>query len=137
MHSIWNSKLLQFTGLGILIEGLAILAFAFVARTDWLAAGKQVVLIFFLVLISFLIIRASAALSITKLIWLSIFLSFGGVFVFELIGFTVFPGLVKDVTPFSLEHMKGAILLLMLVFICYVTGIFTILLAKKLVSLLH
>ena len=114
-------KLLQFAALGVLLEGIAIYAFITVSKSDWAVPGKQIITIFFLISIIVLFSVTVRSFSFFEQLLLSWFLTAGFVVVYQFLGFTLFPGLVKDITPFSSEHFRVTF-----IFTCILFGIFNL-----------
>ena len=129
-----KTKLIFFAIVGFALQTIAILGFIGIAQTEWATPGKQVVIISFLIGMSSLIYMASETISVRGLLSLSAILSLWLVTVYELLGFSVFPGLVKDTTFLSLENIKGTLLFLAIIFSCYVAGALSFSFIRKKVS---
>ena len=109
-------KLLKFTALGVLLEGIAIYGFIAVSKSDWAMPGKQIVVIVFLISIIALLSVTAKSFSFFEQLLLSWFLTAGFIVAYQLLGFTLFSGLVKDITPFSIEHFHITILFSVILF---------------------
>jgi hypothetical protein len=128
-------NLYKLTALGILVELFAILGFICVAKTTLADPGKQITLIVSGIAIVALLIVAVKLLSIRELISLSVFLTVGFIAVEQTLSLAFFPGLLKDVVPFSLEHFRITGTVTIIIFGSYMGGIFLILAIKKLLKI--
>jgi hypothetical protein len=124
-------NLIKLIFIGAVIQGASLITFIAFGKTDWDKIGKPLSIwtgiICTLALCSFAmrfprnqVIVFSGALSITF------------VLLYEVLGFFLFPGLVKDLLPFSWEHFRGSTLLLVAVWTCYGTSIYVLSIIKKL-----
>lgn len=129
------SNLFKLTIEGILIEVVALLSFIGIAKTSWDFPGKQVVIIMALIAIIALLMVAVARLSIRELFYLSAFLTISIVCIYQILGFFFFPGIVKDVVPFSWEHLTNIGLVTVLVFCSHMGSVILIMGFKKILKL--
>jgi hypothetical protein len=63
-----------------------------------------------------------------------VWLAFGSVLVYQLLGFTMFPGLVKDLELFSLDHLSTSLTVFVLGFLGYLLLSFVVRLGLRLSS---
>ena len=129
------SNLFKLTLEGILIEVVAVLSFIGIAKTSWDFPGKQVVIIMALIAIIVFFIVAVARLSIRELFYLSAFLTIGIICIYQVLGFSFFPGIVKDVVPFSWEHLSNIGFVTLLVFCGHMGIVILIIGFKKILKL--
>ena len=116
--------------IGIVIQNICLIAFIAFGKTGWDKLGKPLSIwagiIYALALCSFV-----TRLPRNQMIIFSGALSFAFVLIYEVFGFLFFPGLVKDLLPFSWEHFRASILLLVVVWTCYGLCIYVLSIAKK------
>lgn len=125
------SNLSKYLTIGILIEAVAILIFIGISKTTLAVLGKQVTIITSLIVIIAFLIVAVKIFAIRELILLSFFLTIGAVVIHQILGYVFFPGIVKDITPFSLDHIVRIGISFALVLCSYVGTIFLIVGIKK------
>lgn len=65
-----------------------------------------------------------------------VWLALGSVLVYQLLGFTMFPGLVKDLEVFSLDHLRTSLTVFVLGFIGYLLLSFVVRLGLRLSNLM-
>jgi hypothetical protein len=124
-------KFLLLLAIGIAIETFAVLSFVGIAGTQFSVPGKQIVVAVFLIAIIALLIASVRAFSLRLLVLLSAFLAVSATCVYQVLGFVFFTGLVKDITPLSLEHSKTTGTVTLLAFCCYMGGVFVIVALKR------
>jgi hypothetical protein len=98
--------LVQLTALGLLIKIVALLSFIGISKTVLAVPGKDIILGAFVIAMILYLIVATERLSGWQLATLAVFLTAGFVGIHHLLGFTVFRGLLKGETPFSLHHVE-------------------------------
>jgi hypothetical protein len=125
----------RYTIFGLLIEVAAILSFIGIARTALAFPGKQIIIVVFLIAIIALLFMAMRLLSFRNLMLLAAFLTIGFIATYQMLGFAFFPGLVKDIAPLSLEHLRTTGTIAILVFFGYIACIVAILAIKKIMKL--
>lgn|GEM_PF-5652654 len=118
--------LLRLTILGGLIQLAGMLSFIGIAKTAFHVPGKQIVIIIFLIAMIFLLFRAVTELHFGELLLLSLFLTGFFVCIHELLAFGIFPGLAKDLRPFSLFHLRLLAEEMTLLFLGHMTTILVI-----------
>jgi len=126
--------LVRLTILGGLIQSAGMLSFIGIAKTAFHVPGKQIVIIIFLIAMIFLLSRAVTELYLGELLLLSLFLTGLFVCIHELLAFCVFPGLAKDIMPFSLLHMRLLAEEVTLLFLGYMSVILGIWAMRKLLK---
>jgi hypothetical protein len=127
-------KFFFFLVMGIVIETLAVLSFVGIAGTAFSVPGKQITVAVFLIAIIVLLVVSVRLFSLRLLVLLSAFLAIGATCVYQILGFAFFPGLVKDIASLSLEHFKTAGIVTLVIFCCYMGGIFVIVALRRWIS---
>jgi hypothetical protein len=125
------SNISKFLTIGILIEAVAILIFIGISKTTLAVLGKQVTIIASLIVIIIFLIAAVKIFAIRELLLLSTFLTIGAIVIQQILGYVFFPGIVKDIKPFSLDHVVRIGMSFILVLGSYVGTIFLIAGIKK------
>lgn len=96
-------KLATMTGGVLVIQGAAMWICAALARSG--GAGAGVVAVAGTALVLFLLGMSAKILSVGEAMTLAGLSALGGVMEFEGLGFAIYPGLVKDLEPFTREHV--------------------------------
>ena len=100
------SSYVKWTLIGIATECVAFLSFIFVARTPWGSWGKFVcIVIFFCSTLAFLGYVARS-MEPKELIRMGAHIGAGVVIFIQIVGFSFFPGIIKDATFLSLFHLE-------------------------------
>lgn len=92
----------------IAVETVSLLGFCLLAKTEWAAWGKMLALALFLAGTLLLLTQAVQKLPGKKLIHLILIVTLCMVALFQILGFTLFPGLAKEIELFSPAQFKLA-----------------------------
>jgi hypothetical protein len=110
----------------IALEGIALLSFIFVARSDWAETGKPIAVAFGFCAALFLVVAAGTTMSPRRLVDYSAVVAIGDVLLFDLLAFGRFGGMVKD-TPFlSVDHVARMAVIAGLLFVGHLLGTSTV-----------
>jgi len=118
-----KKDLTKITAWGLLIELVSLLAFIGVAQSSFADPGKDIAYVVFFAAIAALLFAAVMKLPVRQLFWLALFLALGCHLVQVILGFLFFPGLVKDLAFFSLDHLKATVLSTVLFFGIFAGGL--------------
>jgi len=119
------NDLAKITVWGILIELISLLAFIGIAHSSFANPGKDITYVVFFAAMAALLFVAVIKLSVRQLSLLAFFLSLGCELIQEILGFLFFPGLVKDLAFFSLDHLQAMILATVVFFGIFAGGLLT------------
>ena len=119
------NDLAKITAWGIAIEFVSLLAFIGIAQSRFADPGKDITYVVFFAAMTALLFAAVMKLPVRQLFWLAFFLALGCHLVQVILGFLFFPGLVKDLAFFSLDHLKATVLSTVLFFGIFAGGLLT------------
>jgi len=126
---------LRLAGVGFVMQAIALLSFIAISQTPFAYPGKDIVWAASLLAMAALLDLAVLRLSLPELILLALFLSIGFVGILELLGFNLFPGLVKGTEPFTSTHLRKTASAVMYTFALYVAGIGALLAVRRLLKI--
>jgi hypothetical protein len=127
-------QLLFFGAMGVALETLAILSYVGVARTSFSVPGKQIVAGIFLTAIIALLIVSARIFSLKHLVFLSTCFAVGVASLYQILGFALFSGMVKDIAFLSWDNLKIVGVLMLLILFCHMCGIFVIITLRNLMK---
>lgn len=104
-------NLLKYLVIAFLIECFCLVGFVLVSKTSFANIGKYLFLILFVMAVAVVLAAATRILSMKKLFLLTIFLTISYALFYDILGFLLFPGLVKDIILFSFDHLIGFLLM--------------------------
>ena len=116
---------------GVIIEMVSLLGFIFASNESGGDFGKLLVVIISSILMFGLFWRAVAILSKLKVIILCASLSVAAVAVVQTFGYTLYPGLVKDIDFLSADYIELTLVGCSKIFVLFLVGIAILLCARK------
>jgi uncharacterized membrane protein len=119
------NDLAKITAWGILIELVSLLAFIGIAQSSFADPGKDITYVVFVAAMAALLFVAVIKLPVRQLFWLALFLALGCYLIQVILGFLFFPGLVKDLVFFSLDHLEAMLLMTTRLFGIFAGGLLT------------
>ena len=119
---------------GIFLQLLGTIMFIEVSGTTFGSLGKPCVIVIFVIATSILLIRAAKIYSQKTMFLLAALLATSTVFMHQLLGFFLFPGLLKDMSFLSREHIILTVLVFVFAFLLYVAGSLLAIVIAKLFS---
>jgi hypothetical protein len=131
------STLILFVVAGLIVDVLGVVGFAAIAGTGLAVPGKTVVAVLYCLATVALLSVAESRLQVGRLIVFAGLMAVGMVAVYQALGFWRFSGLVKDVEPFSSDHLRISLIVMALAFLGYLGAIFLVRGTKKAVGISH
>lgn len=129
-------KVIVLSFIGGFLDVISIIMFISFSRQNCSELTKDLVIVFFILSKIILFIFANLFLSLKSNIILSFFLASTSVIVYEIIGFWFFKGLVKDLIPFSVDHLRATIMFFVFMSFCYIAIMAIVCFIRKLIILL-
>jgi len=126
------TALIQLGIAGFIIQAAGILCYLGIVHTAFDDPGKQITIGVYCVVIVGLFVAAVRQLSFKELVVLAVVLTMVFTAIYEVLGFAVFPGLVKDTVLFSRDHLEGLVAGAALLFAGYMGGLLIVLGLSKL-----
>ncbi len=130
------AKIIRLWIVGFVIQLVGLAGFLAVAPTAVSEPEKQAPIILFCIATFILLVVAVYQLDLKKLIVLAGLLALSLICTYQTLGFTRFPGLVKDIELFSAEHLTGLAEVMAILFGAYTLTILSIWIIGKLLKLL-
>ena len=118
---------------GLIVQLFGFASFISIVRLD--LAGKEITVGLVLIATFILMIVAVSRLDLIKIILLAAFLAVSFTCIHQLLGFTLFPGLVKDIELFSPDHLIKLQDGMALLFAAYMVGMLGIWITSKLLKI--
>jgi hypothetical protein len=97
--------------LGGMVEFILIVGFGFAVRTEWDTLGKTVIAALAILALGAVFFLAAKHHRFARLALLAVCLGAAASILSQLVGFTVFPGFVKDLTFLSVEQLTNTFVL--------------------------
>ncbi len=113
------TKFLPFVVAAIVLDCLGLTAYSFLEHNGW----KLVTIGIFVVATLFMLVLAARQMRLGELFLLGLIVSVVALLSLQMLGYTAFPGLVKDVQPLSPNHYRLMTLQFVLACAFYFTGI--------------
>lgn len=115
------SAFLQLLLAGTIAQFVALFLFAQVGNTGWASAGKPVIIGALVVAMTMIVWKAVRSSGLRTLAFLCVGLALAGVAALQMLGFLVYPELVKDVDFASSENAQLAFAQATTVFIAFLS----------------
>lgn len=122
----------QLSCIGWVLEAAAIYGFIAISKTGWAIPGKQIVITLFCLAVLMLFIYSARFIKLTEMALVAAFLSVGFIVIYQALGFSIYPGLVKNIGFLSAEHIKTTFIVFVLVGGGYSIAILVAMLTNKL-----
>jgi hypothetical protein len=122
---------LQLLVAGTIAQFAALYLFVQVAKTGWASAGKPVIIAAFAVAMATIVWKAVRSFKVSTLALLCVGLTVAGVAALQMLGFLVYPGLVKDVDFASSENAKLVLVQVATIFVVFLAMTTLLLLFNK------
>lgn len=113
--------MIKYISVGIVLESISISLFIIAAKLETSFNYKIIVLLFYFISLVFFFIKVTfKTFRFRDIIFLSFVLSFGFIIAYSLLGFLFYPGLVKDLAPFSFDHLIRVSLFFAIIFVFHI-----------------
>lgn len=115
-------KLVSAVAAGFIIQLTGLSAFILIARSGWASPGKQLVIVIVFILMTVLLAFANKPYVLQRSVILSALLALAYLVGYYVLGATLFPGLMKDLSILSVEDLQAVGSVFGTLFVLYVAG---------------
>jgi hypothetical protein len=109
----------MYSCMGAVWQSAMLVAFTLVCKTSWDVPGKYVVLGLFYLGAGLMLAIAGRRLTVGQLALMAVGISTGSTVVETILGFTIWPGLVKDLGFWSIDNLRGFVQWAVFLFVVY------------------